>query len=161
VVVKQELGQRGLGVQGIGGHHAAAQGHVGQQLLEHGNLVGFVVHAHRHEGFVGIVRGNGEQVGRRLGFRPRAAHGLAVPRQRRAVALRARLLHPAGQGPLHVGHRQTRQQPAIERAGGAQMPSGATHACAHRPMVPRPAPDRLQRVAVAEQRGDQAEQQER
>src|SRR5918912_4197014 len=37
----------------------------------------------------------------------------------------------------------------------------ATHACEHRPLVPRPAPDRLQRVAVAEQRGDQAEQQER
>jgi len=106
------------------------------------------------------VGGDREEVGSGLPARARAAHRLAIEGEGFAIAQRARLLDPTRQRPLHMSHRQPRQQAPIERPRRRQMAAGSAHPRQHRPLIPRPASDGLQRAAIAQERRRQAGQQE-
>jgi len=80
-MIEDARGQGGLGMQGVGGDDAPAQGEMGQELLGHGDLVGFVADAHLHQRFLGGVRRDGEHLGRRLRPRAGATHDLAIERE--------------------------------------------------------------------------------
>ena len=156
---EEELGQSCLRVERIRRDDPSAQREMGQELLRDGDLVRLVVHAHLHQGLLGRVRRDREQMRGRVRGRPRSPHRLAVAAEGLAVAHRARLLDPTAQRALHVGDRQARQQAAIERACGRAVPPPPADPREQSLLIAGPAAHRLQRVTVAEQRGHQAGEQ--
>jgi len=159
-VVENALRQSGLGVQGVGGDDPPAQGKMGEEFLGYGDFIGLVADTHLHECFLGRVRGDGEQLRGRLRRRAGAAHDFAIKREGFTIAQRTRLLHPTRQRPLDMRHRQARQETPIERPRRRQMAPRPAHTGQDAALIARPASHRLQRVAIAQQRGHHTDQEE-
>ncbi len=108
-MVEDARGEGDLGMQGVGGDDAPAQGEMGQEFLGHGNLVRFVADPHLHERLLRRVRGHREQLRGRLRGGTRATHDFAIERDGFAIAQGTRLLDPTCQRPFDMDHREPGQ----------------------------------------------------
>ena len=108
-----------MGVQGIKGADASADGQGGKQLASFWDLVGFFAHSELGPDFFALVREAGQQMGGISFSRPGPSHRFAIDGEGIGGRGEAGGPDPHREHLLNRLSADLRKQPAIERSGFA------------------------------------------